>query len=308
MKVYLDGQFIDDEAATLSPFDAAFQHGIGLFETMHAYNGQVFRLNEHLTSLIESAVELGLTEALAREPLAEAVRQTLAKNELAEARVRLTITGGDMSLLSRAKEAVEGGGESVPPKHLPTVLIQATHPTVYPEAFFTNGVTALIADPKANPFDPMAGHKTINYWSRLRTLTTAAQKQAGEALWFSVSNHLCGGSVSNAFLVKDGKLITPYARGEEEEGALPAPVRPGVTRDAIMSLAVEEGILTSRRMVTIDDVLDADEIFLTNSSWLVLPVVAVEGQAVGAGEPGEVTRQLHGKLMDAIHAECPPKD
>ncbi|MHC4910436.1 MAG: aminotransferase class IV, partial [Planctomycetota bacterium] len=106
----------------------------------------------------------------------------------------------------------------------PTIIITATPPTQYPDTFVTEGVTATIAEGRDNPFDLMAGHKTLNYWSRIRELQVAAQKEAGEALRFTVSNHLASGSVSNAFLVRDGVLQTPIARGEEEQGALPSSV------------------------------------------------------------------------------------
>lgn len=297
MKVYLDGKLIDADDAKLSAFDAASQHGVGLFETMRAYNGKVFRLDEHIRRLITSAKELGLTDQLRADPLAEAVELTLKRNELADARVRLTVTGGDLSLLSAARAGKK-------PQVTPSILIHAAEPTVYPESQFTEGVTALIADPKANPFDPLSSHKTVNYWTRLQVLMRAAAAKAGEALWFTVTNHLCGGSVSNAFLVKGDQLYTPIVRGEEEPGALPSPVLPGVTRSAVLEIAEKLSVPVTRKMLTINDVLEADEVFLTNSSWLVLPVVKVEQKTIGSGKVGAVTTQMYHELAALIHAEC----
>ncbi|MBI1373880.1 MAG: hypothetical protein GC159_14245 [Phycisphaera sp.] len=303
MKVYLDGKMVDADAAKLSVFDAAVQHGVGLFETMQAYDGNVFRLRAHVDRLIHSAMQLGLTDRLKPEPLCEAVGLTLKKNGLDAARVRLTVTGGDLSLLPAAKPKKSKSGA-----HSLSVLIAATTPTQYPASLFNDGVTVVIADPKANPFDPTAGHKTLNYWSRLRTLSQAAAAQASEALWFTVTNHLCGGSVSNALVVKDGQLHTPIARGEEPDGAIPSPVLPGVTRAALIEIAESLDIPVHRRMLTINDLLEADELMLTNSSWLVMPVAHVEKSVIGEGVPGPITGQLHAALIEAIRRECGSSD
>ena len=300
MQVYLDGKFIALEDARLSVHDAAVQHGVGLFETMRAWNGTVFRLDAHMQRLCSSAVELGLAERLEPEPLVEVVRKTLDANELGDARVRLTVTGGDMSLLS-SRPGGEGGRQR---GQQASIVVVPAEPTVYPDEFFTAGVTVVIADPKANPFDPTAGHKTLNYWVRLQTLARAAAVQAGEALWFTVVNQLYGGAVSNAFLVKDEQIITPIARGEESEGDLPSPVLPGITRAAVIEIAEQMNLPVHRRVLSINDVLEADEIMLTNSSWLVLPVVQVEREKIGEGEPGPITQRLREALLMAVAREC----
>jgi branched-subunit amino acid aminotransferase/4-amino-4-deoxychorismate lyase len=195
----------------------------------------------------------------------------------------------------------------------PTVMIAATAATDYPAEMFDRGVRVVIADWRVNPLDPMAGHKTLNYWGRLRELRSAAEKKAGEALVFQVTNHLAGGCVSNAWVVKGGTLLTPIARGEEAGGTpvsqggtgkvvLPSPVLPGVTRKWVMEWAEERGIAVVKRMLTIDDVLGADEVFLTNSGFGVLPVVAVEKEPLGDGAVGELTRAARGAWEEAVGA------
>jgi len=293
MHVWLNGEFVERDEARVSVFDAGLQHAVGLFETMTSHGGRIFRAEAHLQRLLESARELLLTDRLRLRPLAEALHLVLQRNELAEARVRLTVTGGDLNYLqSLGRGSVD-----------PTLLIVAQPPTAYPESFFTDGVRVTIADGRDNPFDPGAGHKTLTYWPRIRALQDAASRGAGESLWFSVSNHLSGGSVSNAMLVKDGVLLTPIARGEEEQGAIPSPVLPGVTRAAVLELAEKEGLEVSRRMLTIDDVLAADEMFLTNSSWGILPVTAVERKPIAGGEVGPATRRLRQSLLELIERE-----
>jgi branched-chain amino acid aminotransferase len=105
------------------------------------------------------------------------------------------------------------------------------------------------------------------------------------------------------FLVKDGRLLTPIARGEEPRGAMPAPVLPGVTRAAVIELAEGMGLPVEKRMLTIDDLLSADEVFLTNSGWQLLPVSSVEKQTIGQGGAGEVTRRMRAAVLELIERE-----
>jgi branched-subunit amino acid aminotransferase/4-amino-4-deoxychorismate lyase len=161
----------------------------------------------------------------------------------------------------------------------------------------------LVAPPAANPFDQLAGHKTLAYWSRLRTLRQAAAAGAGEAIWLNITNHLASGAISNIFIVKNGKLLTPIARGEEVAEALPAPVLPGVIRAAVIELAEAAGITCEKRMISVPEMLDADEVFLTNSSWLVLPVTKVEQRSIGDGQVGPMTKKLRLAVVTQIVKE-----
>ena len=289
MKVWLNGQFIDRSEARVSVFDAGFQHGVGLFETMLAVGDDVFQLDAHLRRLADSARQLRLSDSLHTRPLAQAVARVVEQAALPRARVRLTITGGDLNLLQSQRQAPVD----------PTVLIVAQPATEYPDAFFERGVRVTIADARLNPLDPFAGHKTLNYWPRLGALQQAATSGAAEAIWFSVSNHVMCGSVSNLFLVKDGALLTPIARGEEAQGALASPVLPGITRGFVIETAAALNIGVSTQMLAIDALLDADEVFLTNSSWGVLPVIGVEAEAIGDAVPGPITQRLREAWVEA---------
>ncbi len=294
MQVYLNGQMLDPADAHVNADDAGIQHAVGLFETMSARHGRVFRLQAHLARLARSAQALGLARQLDTAPLTKAAETTLSHNQLTEARLRLTLTPGNVSLL--------GGPSDVSPPE-PTVMVVPTPPTVYDPAFFEAGVMATIAAAAANPFDPTAGHKTLAYWSRLITLRQAAAAGAGETIWLDTTNHLASGAVSNVFLVNGDQLLTPIARGEEVQGGLPAPVLPGVTRDAIIELAPQAGLRVQKRMLTVNDLLDADEVFLTNSSWLVLPVSRVEKKVIGGGGVGEATTKLRAAVLELVESE-----
>lgn len=277
--VWLNGAFTSFGEARISAFDAGFQHGVGLFETIAARGGRPRMLEAHLDRLAVSARELHLGSQLRVDPLADAVEATLEKSGLGEARLRVTISGGDLNLLSR------GGAKPGDP----TILIAAQPATPYPASLFDRGARARIADGRLNPLDAFTAHKTLNYWSRLAALQEALAHRCDEALWLSVTNHLCGGSVSSLILVRDGRVVAPIARGEEPAGGLRSPVLPGVTRAAVLRWAEDEGLEVERRMLSIEDLLDAEEACLTNSGWGVLPLVAVEAATIGEGRPGART-------------------
>lgn len=314
--VFLNSGFVDRDDAFVSAFDAGLQHGVGLFETMLAVRDEagarVIHLHEHVQRLANSAKGLQLSENVRTAPLADAVQRAAdrAMEELEKVtrlRVRLTVTGGDLNLLARDGTGMGAGGAQSP-----TLLIACQPATEYPDAMFENGVMVSIADRRVNPLDPFEGHKTLSYWPRLRELQIAAGKRAGEALVFQVTNHLAGGCVSNAFIIRDGVMYTPIARGEEAEVAggedpeeastkgavMPSPVLPGVVRRWVMDWALSEGIRVERRMLTIEDVLGAHEVLLTNSSWGVLPVVALEQSVIGEGRPGSLTSRLRAAWVE----------
>lgn len=295
-EVFLDGGFVQREQARVSASDAGLLHAVGLFETMSATLDadapNVESLEEHLDRIAASADELGLSADLRTGPLGEAVLETVRRAAHPRARVRLTVTGGDLNMLRTT-------GRS---RHTPTILIDAQPATDYPNAMFEKGVVVAIADAKANPLDPTAGHKTLNYWWRLRELQKASARGAAEAVVLQVSNHLCGGCVSNLFAVSGNTLLTPIARGEEQQvggkAAIPSPVLPGITRARVLAAADDLGLTVERRMMSVGDILDADEVFLTNSSWGVLPVTRLESKEIGAGTPGELTKTLRKKWLE----------
>lgn len=331
--VFLNGKFYGPEGdpplaeARIPAFDAGFQHAVGLFETMlggvlrrgiegpRSHGEEIetwaLHLDEHLERLASSARELGLSDVLRTEALGQAVLATVERSGLERARVRLTVSGGDLAMLGAA---LSKGTEETKRARVvdPTIMIVAQPATEYPAAMFERGVSCALADLRANPLNPFEGHKTLNYWPRLRELQKASAKGAAEALVLGVTNHVCSGCVSNLLLVKGEHLVTPIARGEEQEvagkdsAAMPSPVRPGVTRQWAIGRAERLGLQVQRRMVTLQDVLDADEAMLTNSSWGVLPVVRVEANAIAAATPGRVAHDLRDAWLTAFPAIADP--
>ena len=281
MDIWINGQFVPADEATLSVFDAGVQHGVGLFETMAAANGRLFRAEAHVQRLVDSARQLRLSERLHVKPLVEAVQLAVEHNNVQQARVRLTVTGGNLNMLQST-----GAG-----KHDPTVIIVVQPPTEYPDTFFENGVGVTIAPGRLAPWTPGAGHKTIDYWSRIHALQEAATVRAGESLWLTPDANVASGSVSNIFLIKDDVLLTPPSRTECDHEEYPSPVLPGITRQAVLELA--KGRRVERRTLSIDELLEADELFLTNSSWQILPVTSLLLNARAAEDDETITLQHH---------------
>jgi branched-subunit amino acid aminotransferase/4-amino-4-deoxychorismate lyase len=302
LQAWLNGAFVPMDQAKVSAFDAGFQHGVGLFETMAARHGRVFRVMDHMARLRDSAMRLGLADRLRIDALADAAELAVERNGMRDARVRLTLTAGDMNMLARGAAA---GGAAADAAHDPTILIQVQPPTPYPPAIFEQGVGVRVADAQLNVADPFAGHKTLWYWPRLAALQQAAGMGLHEALWFDVTRGLGCGCVSNVFVVKGGVLHTPLARGEEpSDSGLRSPVLPGITRAAVIALAGDAGIEVSRERIEVQALLGADEVFLVNSSWHVLPVVRIEQRTIGTGAPGPVTARLRAALLECVDREC----
>jgi branched-chain amino acid aminotransferase len=283
-QVYLNGEIVDASAARVGVFDAALLHGVGLFETLRAYDGHIFRLDAHLARMAASADQLRLPFTVDLEMCRGALKQVLLANNLRDARLRLTITPGQ-TLVPNAPEADTG----------PTVLATATALAAYPQELYEKGMTVLVAPHRQSATDPLAGHKTTSYWTRLIALRKAQDAKCGEALWFTPQNRLAEGSISNVFVVKGDVLKTP---------PLDTPVLPGIARAVVLEAAAAEGRAAEETALTIDDLLDADEVFLTNSIMEVMPVCRVERKAIGAEKPGPVTAWATAAYRRAVAGEA----
>lgn len=275
----VNGTLMPAEEARVSVFDSGFMQGIGLFETMRAYDGHVFRLDRHLDRLASSARQLGWSVLPDTEVLADSVTQVVRATQADDARVRLTVTTG--SLHADAADVPEL-----------TVVATAAPGQKYPDECYTKGVTVLVSECQQNPTDPTIGHKTTSYFARLASLRAAHARSAFEVLWLTPSGHVAEGAISNVFSVRDEILLTP---------PLDTPVLPGITRAAVMELAVELDIPVREQPLAIGDLLAGEEAFLTNSMMELVPVVRIGRDPIGNEKVGESTRRLlvaYGELID----------
>jgi branched-chain amino acid aminotransferase len=267
-KLFYNDTIISADKAAISFADNSYLYGMGLFETMRAVNGRVFRLDDHLNRLIASAKALAIPFGYMPREIESAIGQVLEANELKDARMRMTLSSGPLTQVESRKGAL---------------LITATQFTPYPKEYYDKGVRVVLTDYRQNPKDPTCGHKTTNYAARLIALRQAHEKLAAEALWFTTENKLAEGSISNVFLVREGLLVTP---------PLETPVLPGIARRTVIELAEKLGIPCTERELSIRDLLAAEEVFLTNVIMTILPVTAIESHTISEGKVGAITKKL----------------
>jgi len=268
--VYLNGSLIPRSQARISALDYGFLYGFGLFETMRAYGGQVFRLDSHLNRLARSAEILGLPiEAL---DLKGAVRDTIQANKLSDARVRITISIGEGGMVPDPSTCTQ-----------PTVLILAGHYKPYPEQVYERGFRAVVSSIRRNSQSPLSRLKSANYLENMLAKQEARAAGVDEAICLNEKGLLAEASMSNIFLVNDGILRTPG----EQSGILL-----GITREVVLELASQLGINTFEQDIRLDELFQAQEAFLTNSLMEIMPLTEIDGKPVGSGEPESVTRRL----------------
>ena len=282
--MWLDGRLLDLEEARVSPLDRGFLYGDGLFETLRTYRGQPFLLEEHLDRLAASAKDLELPLP-PRATLREAVRDVVAANGLdaEDARVRLTVTRG-----------AGAPGEVWPAEAgLPTVLVTA-QPVRLP-ASLEEGVAAIVASQRVLAGAPPV--KSTSFQAHVLAKAEARRAGAWEALLRNHRGHLAEGATSNLFLVDDaGALRTP----PPDAGALP-----GLTRAVVLRLAASELGLAAREVpVEVDDLRRAREAFLSSSVAEVVPLVRLDGRALGDGAPGPVTRAVREAYRAEVRRRC----
>jgi len=280
-KVFLNDSVIDFDQAHLSAAESGFLYGAGLFETMRSRNGIVFRLQDHLDRLFQSAGALSIVHSYDKPYISDAIDKLLQANELSEARLRLTLTNGPLTESEDQRK--------------PTLLITAAEFRPYPAEYYKAGVLVVLCPFRQNATDPTCGHKTTCYYPRLLALNLARQKGGVEALWFTTDNRLAEGCVSNVFLVKNSVLYTPPVE---------TPVLPGIARKTVRQLAQQQSLEFVEKDLYIGDVLDADEVFLTNVIMEVLPVIQVERRAIGEGKVGPVTTKIRESFLRTIDDQC----
>ena len=279
--VYLNGYLMPLGQASISVLDYGFLYGYGLFETMRAYGGKIFRLDSHLSRLARAAEILGLPiEAL---ELKDAVMDTIQANKLGDARIRITISMGEGGMVPDPSTCGK-----------PTVLILAGHYQPYSEQVYQKGFRAVVSSIRRNSQSPLSRLKSANYLESMLAKQEARAAGVDEALCLNEKGLLAEASMSNIFLVTDGILRTPG----QESGVLP-----GIIRETIMELASQLGINTLEQDIRLDELFQAQEAFFTNSLIEVMPLIEVDGKFIGSGRPGSLTQRLMVAYKELVLAE-----
>lgn len=270
-KVWLNGRLLDGAQATLSVADRGFLLGDGLFETMRAYGGRVFRLEAHLARLERGAARIGL--ALPGD-LDKAVLATVQANDLGEAAIRLTVSRGPSG-----PGLEPPGGSEVPPTVVVTV-----RPYRADSALYEHGVRAVTAAARLDERRLTAGLKHTGYLEAILAVRAARAAGADEAVFLDSEGHVAEASASNLFAVTGGQLWTPPLR---------CGILPGITRATVIDLASGLGLQVQEEPLPPPGLAAADEAFLTSSLREIVPLVALDGVPIGpARRPGPSTRRV----------------
>ncbi|MGB2601850.1 MAG: branched-chain-amino-acid transaminase [Candidatus Omnitrophota bacterium] len=273
LKVYINGQFVAKEDAKVSIFDHGLLYGDGVFEGIRSYNRKVFRLEEHINRLYEGASAISLEIPMKKWDFQEKIVETLKLNNLDDAYIRVVVTRGvgDLGLDPRKCEK-------------PTIFIITDKIALYPKELYEKGLPITIAKTRRNhpmTLDPRI--KSLNYLNNILGRIDAINAGTEEALMLDIDGYIAECTGDNIFLVKDGKLYTPPS----DLGALE-----GVTQDLVIELAKKRGIGTEYKKMYPEELLNADECFLTGTAAEVIPVVKLDDKVIGSGKPGPIYKQL----------------
>jgi branched-chain amino acid aminotransferase len=283
-KVYISGKLYEKSEAKVSVFDHGLLYGDGVFEGIRAYSGRVFRLRQHVDRLYESAKGIHLEIPIPREAMADAIRQTLASNNLLDAYIRVVITRGAGSLGLDPRKTTD-----------PQVIVITDKIALYPPELYEHGlkiITAATTRNHPNAVNPRI--KSLNYLNNILGKIEATQAGCLEALMLNHKGELAECTGDNVFVVQHGQIHTPSA----DSGILE-----GITRAAVIELARAAGYTVIERTMDRLDVFKAEECFLTGTAAELIPVVECDGRVIGNGRPGPITRELRERFHALVREE-----
>ncbi len=271
--IYLNGKMVPQEEAVISVFDHGFLYGDGVFEGIRAYNGRVFRLVEHIRRLYESAHSILLPIPLSREEMIQAVVDTVNANKLRDAYIRLVISRGVGDLGMDPRKC----------KHSQVIII-ADKITLYPKELYEEGLNVITVATRRNIAEALEPKiKSLNYLNNIHAKIEANRAGVLEAIMLTNQGYICEGTGDNIFIYRRGELLTPPPY---------LGILEGITREAIIELAKQEGIPLREVPFTRHDLYVSDECFLTGTAAEVIPVIEVDQRQIGDGKPGPVTGRL----------------
>lgn len=278
---YVNGAFIPESEAVVSVFDRGFLYGDGVFETMRAYDGRVFRIHQHIQRLRESVRLVKLRLAASNEELIDICEQLLERNEIADAIIRLSVTRGPAS-----------GGIGVARAGEPTIVAFIRPPMPIPAGAQTGGVSVRISRFCKTPSSALHSRvKSMNFLNGILARSEAEEAGAYEAVLLDLQGNITETSTANIFFVRDGNLFTPSPEND---------ILLGITRAAVIELAGKSGISCNETVIPATEIGDFQECFLTNSAIELLPVTRVDGRPVGEGNPGPIYAVLHRAYRELV--------
>lgn len=273
MWIYVDGKLVPKEEARISVFDHGFLYGDGVFEGIRVYSGNIFRLKQHIARLYESAKSIALDISMEPDELTRAVIATVAANGVGDAYIRLIVSRGV-------------GDLGIDPANCsrPTIVIIVDSIALYPKEFYERGISLITASVRRIPMECLDPRiKSLNYLNNILAKLEAKKAGVPEAVMLNHNGRVAECTADNIFITRNGTLKTP----DLLQGALG-----GITRQAVLDLAQQEGFKTVETVLGLHDLYNADECFLTGTGAEIVPVVAIDGRKIGTGKPGKITLHL----------------
>jgi branched-chain amino acid aminotransferase len=283
-KVYVTGKLLPKEEAVVSVFDHGLLYGDGVFEGLRSYGGKVFRLQEHVERLFDSARAIRLDIPMSHAEMAKAINDTVAANNIVDGYIRAIVTRG-------------AGTLGLDPNRCsnPQIIIIADAIALYPHEFYENGLELITSSVIRNhPAALSPRIKSLNYLNNILAKIEGLKAGCVEALMLNHKGEIAECTGDNIFLVRKGRLMTP---------PLDAGILEGVTRNAVIELARAAGIEVTEPALTKHDVYVAEECFLTGTAAEVIPVVRIDDRVIGDGRPGPVTRDLTKRFHELVRSE-----
>lgn len=277
--IYIDGEFLPEADAKISVFDHGLLYGDGIFEGIRFYNGRVFRLEEHLARLWDSARSICLEIPIDREEMTKALLETIRQNGLREGYIRLIVTRGVGNLGLNPAQCKR-----------PSIIIIATTIALYPKEIAENGLTVVTCATRrtgAAALNPAV--KSLNYLNNVMARIEANLAGADEALMLNEAGHVAECTADNVFIIKNGQIFTPPISA----GALR-----GITRSVVFDIATELKLKITETDITRHDVFVADECFLTGTAAELIPVIKADGRSIGTGKPGPITKKMINRFRE----------
>ena len=283
LKVYIGGKLYDKADAKISVYDHGLLYGDGVFEGLRSYSGRVFRLEQHIERLYDSARAIHLRIPMTPADMARAVLDTLKVNNLTDAYIRLVVTRGAGSLGLDPRKTTD-----------PQVIIITDSISLYPEELYEHGLKIITAGTIRNHPQALNPRSTsLNYLNNILAKIEGTHAGCLEALMMNHKGEVAECTGDNIFVVKRGEIHTP---------PIDAGILEGITRDAVIELARGSGRIVHERTMDRHDIYTADECFLTGTAAEVIPVVELDGRPIGDGKPGPVTIDLRKRFHDLVRS------
>jgi len=280
MKVYMNGEFVPENEANVSVLDHGILYGDGVFEGIKAYNGYVFKLDEHVDRLFDSAKAIGLEIPMSKEEMTDAILETVRINDLKDCYIRPIVTRGVGDLGIDPKKCTSG----------PTIFIIVKEwRALYPEEYYQRGLRAIVASTRAKvPQGLSPNIKSLNYLNNIMAKLEANAWGADESIMLDIHGNVAEGTADNLFIVKDEILYTPPIISSLN----------GITRATVIDLAMDAEYVVIEENFGTTQLYTADEVFLTGTAAEVISIVQIDGRSIGSGLPGPVAQDLRARFQE----------